>query len=308
MDAKQSFFRFWGLLWEDLRFEPQPGWETTHIDYQPETGDGTFVLALLDDGGSELTAVSPLVDFERGCWSIEEPRSTQVTAYLPAHPQAQQMVLRREKQVIYSAQVAAFPPEVFAVRVEVSNDSSAQVFWQAEPAGGRPLWFSVIYYDGQQRGIALASALQNADSLAFDLQELPGGEACRVAVIASDGVRSGSALSEPFQVSEKPPCLWIQRPAPESLLPPDQPVTLVGLAQDLAGDALADKGLLWIVDGKQVASGTRMAGTSGLTPGEHEAVLTYMLDKQQIASASVRFTIAERSEAQLQLLRLISAR
>ena len=107
MSETKTYLRFDGVLYEDMDFEPNRGWETHRIFSRPENGDGTYQIELLDEDGRVLIPISPAVDFQDGCFhAFSTMRSVRVTAYLPYHPAARRLVFRRDDYIIYEAPVA----------------------------------------------------------------------------------------------------------------------------------------------------------------------------------------------------------
>lgn len=301
------YIRFDGILREDLAFEFRPGWETTRVFRRPDRGDGEFVLELLDAEDDTLTRVSPAVDFRTGCLTEENDTlgADRVVAYVPYHPAARRLLFRRGDTVIFEASVAPEPPTVRLDRVERTGEDELTMAWSAESAGERDLTFNVVCVLGGERYFPLARGLSEQEAT-LDLSDVPGGRSVRAAVLATDGIRSSFVASDPFETREKQPTARINSPADGAVLPPDQPVSLVGLAVDVAGAPLPSKGLVWEVDGGTVAEGARAATAEGLEPGEHRITLTYEGDRKQDVSVSVAIRIAERNERQERHRRIVS--
>jgi hypothetical protein len=300
-DRVYLFFR--GILWENLEFEPVVGWETEFIEHRPATGDGTFLLDLNDPDGRTMLTVSPEVDF----WRTTTVNSTgmafdDVRAYVPLVEGARELVFRRGDQVISREEIADEPPTIEIT--EVGNETRGRVHlsWGAAGATGRPLRFHVVYLLEDGRGFFVGRNLKRK-SMSADLRSLPGGRA-RFAVLATDGRRSGRALSDWFEISARPPAVWINTPEEGQLLPPDQPVSLLGMATDVAGQPLSDERLEWRVDGETVARQTRTA-TVLMDSGRHEIELAYARDGGGGVVASITVTVLERNTDQSRLADVI---
>mgnify|MGYP006287413343 CR=1 FL=1 len=298
-DDEARYIRFDGILQEDLEFDFRPGWETARVFRQPDEGTGEFVLELRDEEDEVLTRVSPDVDFRSGCMTEENETmaATRVLAYVPYHRDARRLVFRREDAVIFEASVAPEAPSVELNAVELTDEQELHLEWSAEPGGDRELTYNVVYQLDGERYFPLARGLSQTE-VDLDLSNVPGGGTARVAVLATDGIRSSFAASEPFEAEGKPPRAWIQRPTDGATLPPDQPVSLIGQALDVAGASLPPDGLVWEVDGDVVAEGSRLAVADDLQPGEHEITLTYRAGKEARVSETITVRISARNEEQ----------
>lgn len=295
MDNPAKFIRFAGSLWENMTFESEPGWETDRVANRPKDGDGVFQLELRGEDGQVLVSISPDVDFERYSTSPQpEMRFTRVVAYLPVHPQGRELVFRRGDLIIRRETLAAKPPTIAIESVKAVKGGQVRIRWRAKHAEGKALTYNVVYMATDKRSFLLARGLKEAQYTA-DLSGAPGSREGRLAVLATDGTRSAFAVSRPFRVADKPPQIWIQTPGDQETLPPDQPVNLGGQALDVAGASLPDSGLVWSVDGKEVARGTRLALAAGLEPGAHKVSLDYAVGKKSIARQTVSIVIARRA-------------
>lgn len=305
MDNEKRFLRFDGRLWEDMTFEPIPGWETERVAHRPNEGDGTYRLELRSDENEVLTFVSPLVDFTSGCPSKSDAmRWVRVGAYVPFHPEACRLLFRRGDRELYEADVADEPPQIRIDDVSRQKEGRVRLHWTAEASGDRPLTFNVAYVVDGERGFSLARGLEETGYL-VDLDPLPGSPEAQLGVLATDGVRSASAISDPFEVAEKPPRLWIQSPDDERTYPADQPITLLGQALDVAGARLPKEGLVWRANNEVVARDARTALVEELDPGSHRITLQYAPDKKPLAERTVSVRVAERSKQQQRLMDML---
>jgi hypothetical protein len=269
MSDRRRFMRVCGRLWENMQFEPEPGWETETVHRRP-TPDQTYQLVLRDEQRRVLVSVSPGLE-RQGCRMAAEPmRYDRLLGYVPMHPDAATLELGRGDHVIYSATLASSPPTVRIISLEMPDDDTVRVVWEAEHV--RPLTFEVAFVDGRGRALPVARRVEQT-GLDIDTTQLPGGGECRVGILATDGLRSAHVLSEPFSVAHQPPRLGIVRPADGETIEPDQPMTLIGYALDAGGGALPTEAYRWLVDGQEVARSTRLALGPALAPGEYRVTL-----------------------------------
>ncbi len=298
MNEAHVFLRFAGRLWEDMTFEREAGWETERIADRPKEGSGEYVLELVDQESRPRVAVHPHVDFDRATsYPATGMRNTRVVAYIPFDRGGAELVFRRGGRVIDRRDVAPEPPEIAITELEPRGKDRVRIRWRAERRSEQPLTYRVVYLVDDSRAFSLASGLENP-SYTADLSGLPGSRTGRLSVLATDGVRSSFAVSEPFPVSQKGPQISIHSPTAGQVVPADQPVNLNGQATDVAGASLPQDGLIWLVDGKVVHKGTPLALATDLEPGEHTVSLRYRPGKRIEAEASVGIEVAKRSPEQ----------
>jgi hypothetical protein len=239
----RRFLRFAGRLWENMEFERETGWETETVHRLPEPDD-RYRVVLQDGEGGVLVAATP--GFERDLCraaygGMEWER---LVAYVPLHPDARAVELRRGEQVLHRAEIAGRRPTVRITRLDPPDGESVGLAWAAEH--DRPLRYHVAFVDGRGRAFTVARGLDRRD-LTVDTSRYPGGAACRLAVLATDGLRSAHALSGPFPIPEKPLRVVLLTPADGATLPPDQPLSLGGQVLDpSSGSASAPR---WKSDG-----------------------------------------------------------
>lgn len=271
----RTWMRLEGRLWEDLTFEPGTGWETDVIARRPPEGDGTWMVELLDDKGQVVFDTSPVVRFARPPGTPPgRMHAARVVAYLPTHPEGRRIRLRRRDFVVYARPVAAAAPGVTITHQEVTEDREVVLHWEPTDGPGRPLVYRVVY-QAEGRGVFPVARDLLATSLRIPLRQLPGSPRGRLAVMATDGLRSSFAQTETFAVPHQPARVAILEPHPYKQVPFNHPLTLRGVAHDDAGRRLDDTGFVWMVDGQLLARETNLALAARLTPGEHTIVLAW---------------------------------
>ncbi len=106
--------------------------------------------------------------------------------------------------------------------------------------------------------------------LTVDFANLAGGDACRVAVTASNGLRASRVVSGPFQVPEKPCAAVILRPIDGEEISPN--VVLIGNGWWLEEGRPELETLAWTSD-VQGELGLGRVVTAQLEPGTHHISL-----------------------------------
>lgn len=296
-DRDPSLIRFSGTLTETMDFALSWGWETRRVLDNPGRGDGRYRLDVLAASGDALSSFSPRVDFRReGDLAVAN-----VVAYVPLPPGAVEIVFMRvepSERLLARAPLAAQPPRV-AITTQEVGERSVRLAWAADHE--QPLRYTVMYLRDDGPPLTLAFAVED-QRITVPLADLPGSPAGRLAVLASDGLRSAVVESEPFAVPETPPTVVVMQPREDAGHPPDNPLSLLGMAHDPGGFELPDEGLVWSVDGREVGRGSRVAASAALEPGLHEVELRYA-GSDSVARLAVR--VAERTEDDEALRRLL---
>lgn len=267
----RHFLRVFGRIHADGSYDPLPGWETTLLARRCLPA-ADLSLHLLDESGAVVAKGA--VERRSGlCTTAELHNSAtdRLTGHVVLHPRATKLVLACEGIAIHEAPIRSEPPKIGSLRVVQESEHHWRVQWEAGHSSS--LRFNLALLDPLRRVIPIARDL-TAMTYRLDTRRLPGGS-CQIALLATDGVRSCSARSETFQMPAREPDLLMHSPGQDALLPPDQPFSLHGCAQDRAGHPLPDIGLIWSINGTVVARGTRLAAGGPLPTGEHLIALAY---------------------------------
>lgn len=141
------------------------------------------------------------------------------------------------------------------------------VQWSAQHPDGAPLAFLPLYGpdggDWQPLGL-----VQRVPSTAIDFDTLPGGDACRIRVLASDGVNTAAVESEPFPVRRKGFRPVILAPDDGATLTVGVPVTLIGQAFHWEEPGRRSTDLNW-TSSRDGELGTGLSLDVMLSPGDH---------------------------------------
>jgi hypothetical protein len=296
--VESTFLRIAGTLDEAFVYRPRTGWETQRITHRPQPTPG-YRLCLLDDEDRVLVEVEPSVAARR-CAPEDEPALLDVLGYLPLDPGGTAYVLLRGERPLYRRAIPPVPPRVEITQAEVDGER-ALLRWQASGEGS--LRFDVGCRTGPGRVFALARGIEET-SLDADLRGVPGPEAWFV-VIASDGVRSATALSEVFDLPRRAPRVSLMQPADGQRIPPGQPIDLAGLAVDAGGRALPAEALHFTVDGETLARGVRQTIAGPLSAGEHRIVLEYHAEDVE-ARAEATIIVDEPDDDYVRWERLVA--
>lgn len=135
-----------------------------------------------------------------------------------------------EQKELLTVDVPENPPGVRIVSPRRGDRLSGRVrvAWEARHDTNKPLRYLLRYSnDGGQSWRAVAPRLSTTEYV-VNLARLPGGERCRFQVLATEGIRTGVAVSEPFSVQQQPREAAIVEPASGTVVTPGQAIILVG--------------------------------------------------------------------------------
>ncbi|MGD2146670.1 MAG: hypothetical protein PVH41_08255, partial [Anaerolineae bacterium] len=111
-----------------------------------------------------------------------------------------------------------------------------------------------------------------------------------IRVAASDGYHTGLAVSDAFEIPDRPPEPTITSPLEGESVPAGEPVTLVGGAYDADDGPVDAEWLSWAVEGIDAGTGDDQL-VQGLAPGGHTVQLTATDSVSNAAATSVHFTV-----------------
>jgi hypothetical protein len=204
-------------------------------------------------------------------------------------------------QLLYNGSlVAERQPSAHAPEVELLSpppgselDGLVSITWQASDLDDDALTYTLFYsHDGGTTWLPLGVNLTDP-VYELDTQQVPGGEACFVKVLVSDGWHTGKAVGGPFSVARKPPAVTIDTPRAGMWKRPEQAVVLVGSAYDAEQGPLPDEVLAWRSDRDGLLGHGATLVLPGLTleRGEHVITLSAVDGDGQKGVERVRIVI-----------------
>ncbi len=261
-----------------------------------------YQLHSLDGAGKSIATA------DASAWKLHDGRSNTVlfSAVLPESTSTAKLELRHAKQpgaVLAALSAGPHPPlvTVLAPKASTQVGSTLLVDWTASDADGDPLSFQVRFSpDNGQHWQVIGDDL-HGNSLKIDAGTLPGGNQCRVEVIATDGLHTGSDQSEVFALAKSAPQAYIFFESARGYradwistlyVPVAQEVSARAVGYDNEDKSLPDSAFSWAVSGAITTTGSgRVLHLSNLHPGTYGLTLTATDSDGQTGSASAQLFV-----------------
>jgi hypothetical protein len=273
MPIDVQYLRVIGRLYADRQLALRPGYLTTAPPWTDLEGEGPLWAQTIDAGG-RLLGRFPL-RLNGVC--AEPSPSTEpqaVRGFVPFHAEARQVVFTYEGAPILELARHDEPPRVeLSWQPEARMAGRHRVTWDARAADGAPVQFFLRY--SIDAGASWNRIGTRTDQLAqeVDFDDLPGGDECRLAVVATDGIDTAVSESGSFAVERKPCVAIILEPAHVGTYRHDAPVPLLGQGFWRERAEPEWEHLQWFVgDDEQPVAGGRRADIV-LPPGQHSITL-----------------------------------
>ena len=274
----------------------------------PEPSVGGYVLELLDGAGAVLHAVRfdaqvVAADASGGgsgdgfeVWAVS----------VPGAPDFESVRVRRSSPSGQMAAVAQAARSASAPAVSITGPTAGQVLsgetvqfsWTGADPDGDALVYLVQYStDGGATYETLATD-HRAMSLGVPRETLAGSSTARVRVVASDGLRTATAVSALFAVAANAPQVRIDSPAEAARFGGRQPLALQASAYDSEDGVLASSAISWSsdLDGPLGTGAHLVIDSGGLTAGTHTFTATATDSSNMAASASVTVTVDSHNQ------------
>lgn len=271
-DRPVQYFQLIGRLRADNQFVLRPGYLTEQPPPSPEP-DRTTVFAEIRAHDRTLVR-APLTTYEY-CGTNDPTLAVRGTVPLPE--EADHMVIVRSEPdrvdvIVADIDIPPTGPQLEILEAPRGDVTGRHLItWRA--ADDPPATEFRIRYSHDACRTWIPVVLRTTSlSVSVDVDELPGGDQCRVAVVATNGIRSTTVESEPFRVPVKPCRSLIQRPSGDVELSTEE-VDLLGNGWWLEEATAELDELSWRsdVDG-ELGRGRRLRAQ--LSPGRHVLTLT----------------------------------
>ena len=217
-------------------------------------GETPLVIAESEDGDVTTVVINQFV--------IKDPAATTIQITKGATVLAEKLASASEPSVTQIG--ATYDP----------NGPTIQVVVNAADADGDVLFHTIQFSNDD--GVSWRNLKINTAIAAFvaDAKRLPGGDACRVRVITTDGFHSAIALSEPFAIERRAPEVLIGGVKDGQRVPFGANIQVTALAVDPEDGSLPNESSFWDIAGPTPLTTTEGSfNTRHLSPGFYTAAV-----------------------------------
>ena len=275
-----------------------------------EPSAGGYVLELLDGDAAVVRSVrfdaqTVVADASGGSETTGDVFEVWAVSVPGAPDYASVRVRRRSlsgqmSMVAEAARSASAPTVSITVPAagQVLSGETVQISWTAADVDGDDLSHLVQYSTDGGATYETLAAGHPTTSLSLPRRLLAGSGTARVRVVASDGLRTASAVSALFTVAANAPEVRIESPAEAAVYGGHQPLALKASAYDTEDGALGASALSWSssLNGALGTGAHLVIDTSRLTAGTHTLTATAVDSDDTTASAAVTVTVNTGNE------------
>lgn len=247
-----------------------------------------YKVRQLDAAGTMLEEVSLVVrESEDG-----DNTSSIINQFLVKQAGAARIQVTKGATVLATLNASANEPTVSALAaVYDPNGPSLNISIMASDADGDLLSHTIQFSNDD--GVSWRNLRINSTIAAFvaDARRLPGGAACRVRVITTDGFHSTMAVTEPFAVEPRAPEVITGGLQDGQRVPFGANIQVSALAVDPEDGSLPDENISWNVTGPSPFAATGGFNTRKLPPGFYTATVNSTDNDGNISTRTVTFQI-----------------
>ncbi len=247
MPEKKEYIRIIGKLLPDGTLKLKPCYLTDKPGRRPEEPEGEMTLEFFSDDG-RLISREPISAKPYEMVDYGESANLAVRGRVPFPPAAALMRFNYKEKVVHEIKIPKSKPVVRINDKELLSrkmTGKRLVTWEGSHPEERALQYFLEYSndDGKSwRRINMRTAKTEQE---LDLEKLPGGEKCRIAVIATDGINTSRSQSAAFSVPVKPCMAMILSPEDGATFQPGEEVLLRGQGFYLEEQAPETNELTW---------------------------------------------------------------
>jgi hypothetical protein len=213
---------------------------------------------------------------------------------------AQAIEFFRDGKLIYTYNIEPELPTVSVENLTTLKDENRQAIrleWTGKAPSGKQLEYLLRYSpDDGESWHSIAAALTEP-SYVVELDQLPGGDRCRLQVVASSGVRTTTAQTPPFAVSVKPAWAHILSPVDGTILNEGEPLELSGIGFSPNFGTSSSEEMWWSSDRDGLLGTGREIFVADLSPGRHQLQLTVLDGIGGESTASVTIQVTSQSSS-----------
>jgi hypothetical protein len=259
------------------------------------------LTALPDDLPPELSPRLQLTD-TTGVLLVDQPAPLEALAdgedgaalirrALPMKDGARFLRLVSAGTVLAEIEISPSAPQL-KLDVPVLAEGNLNISWTATDADDDGLYGNIQFSpdDGRSWQTLSANCPETHYSLPADL--LPGSKQARIRVLATDGVHTAIATSEPFVLPEHAPEVRIGGISDGQLLDYGAVAAAAGFGYDAEDGSLDDAALHWALTGPEARGGTGGSfPLSNLSPGLYGLTLTGTDAAGQMGTHAIQFLV-----------------
>ena len=252
---------------------------------KPATGDFTrYEMALVDNEGVTLEE-EQIQSAQCRKWRI---RISQTISFNPA---AVALEVRDGEKVLIRIRRPEGRPVI--ENVGLIRDKRLRLSWEAHHTEKIQLFYSIaITFDNGEHWQRIAKDL-NAPLYEFDPNDLPGGENCRLRILATDGFNTVFAETDNFDLPIKPPVIIPVNLKEGDELPANEKIHLVAEAISPRFGSIAADNISWSSDCQgELGLGNELVVI--LNEGLHQLTITAKSTPRSIGSYSLRIRAVKR--------------
>lgn len=269
-----QYLRVIGRMYADGRLRLRPCYLTARAPWSDREGEFESPLAaqLFDTSGEPL-GTYPIRVYST-CGFGGGGGAGAVRAWIPFHPRTQAVRFTNRGRVVYEIRRTERSPDVrFTWRPSVRVQGRECITWDARGEQTANLQFFLRYScDGGGKWQRIGWRTR-ASEAAVDFDQLPGGERCLLAVVATDGINTAIAESDPFVVEPKPCQAFILAPVDGARFQPCEPIQLIGQGFRMEEARVEREALRWTSSRDGDLGRGRQLVVDRLSEGEHRISL-----------------------------------
>src|SRR2546423_2735635 len=196
---KVQYLRLIGRLYPDNRLKLRPGYLTDNPAGSREDPHSSLVAKLYDEEDQLLLRYG--VPTSPYCAVGQTLPELAVRAKIPFPPTTRSIRFYRDDALLHEIKVSKGEPEVKLTWKPPKNVKGKQIIaWRGSHPEGQPLQYFLRYTRNDGESWQRTGWRTEATEQEIDFAQLPGGERCRIAVVATDGVNTVMVESDSFSV------------------------------------------------------------------------------------------------------------
>lgn len=271
--VRTQYLRVIGRLYPDRQLVLRPGYLTDNPPWSDRTGNSPLVAETFDERGALLGSFPLRLNgtcLEGG--SGERPQA--VRGFVPFHPRSRRLVFSYHGQPVHEIiRSDSAPRAEFTWHPGDSPSGPQKITWAGEHPKGLPLQFFLRFSNNGGRSWNRIGTRTQDHEQVTDFDELPGGERCLLALVATDGINTAVVESTLFALPRKPCVAMILNPLDGDNFPADRPILLQGQGYWRETAQPEWEQLEWYLSNDSHPAGKGRQVEVSLPPGRHTITL-----------------------------------